>query len=246
MDASFIIPALNEEAYIVPCLEAIRNQVTDLQYEVIVVDNGSTDRTADLARAHEARVVPCPNRGIAKARNRGATESTGGVLVFVDADTLLPPDYLQTSWSYLKENPKVLGLMGRLELSGDDDYTKIINLLDDSIFRAMKAFKHPRLLGSNTVVRRESFFAVGGYPCVPSEDIALSRKLRKLGHLAYLPDLKVLTSARRLNKDQLNIVLYYAVRDLVTALKGRPNKPGGFQARLLKKLETLSSYKELR
>ena len=106
---SFVIPARNEEALIGEVLEAILASVAraahisrknlwlpDTGFEVIVVDDGSEDATAAIARAfaHEAGVqlVPCFGRTCAAARNAGAVTSTGRVLCFVDADTIIPPN----------------------------------------------------------------------------------------------------------------------------------------------------------
>lgn len=87
---SFIIPAHNEEGCLAATLEAIHAAARELQhdYEIIVVDDASTDRTADIAREHGATVVPVNNRQIAATRNAGARAAQGERLFFIDADTL--------------------------------------------------------------------------------------------------------------------------------------------------------------
>src|SRR5258708_2014695 len=94
---SIIIPAYNEEALLGGTLRALgaATDVLNLPHEVIVVDDGSADRTAEIARAHGARVVAVSVRHIAAARNAGAKVATGNLLVFVDADTLVSPEVLQ-------------------------------------------------------------------------------------------------------------------------------------------------------
>src|ERR1700746_1981800 len=94
MKLSVIIPAFNEEKFITGCVEKVlraleANRTNDLTAEVIVVDNNSTDRTAELARAAGATVVFEPVNQIARARNSGAAAATGDWLIFVDADS--PP-----------------------------------------------------------------------------------------------------------------------------------------------------------
>src|SRR5262245_2747605 len=88
---SFIVPAHNEEQLLGGTLRAIRAAAEAIgePFEVIVVDDASTDHTPDVARAHGARVVPVSHRKIAAARNAGARAARGDLFFFVDADTLV-------------------------------------------------------------------------------------------------------------------------------------------------------------
>ena len=89
---SVVVPAFNEEAYLASTLDSIHRAAADLlgradvHIETIVVDNGSSDQTAAVARDHGAKVVREPVQGISRARNVGARHAEGDVLVFVDAD----------------------------------------------------------------------------------------------------------------------------------------------------------------
>ncbi len=98
MNYSIVIPAFNEEHYIGATLKALRRAMTPLPYEgeIIVTDNRSTDRTPEIARKFGARVVYEPVNQISRARNTGAAHASGRLLVFVDADTLVPPTLLRT------------------------------------------------------------------------------------------------------------------------------------------------------
>ncbi|MDQ3186766.1 MAG: glycosyltransferase, partial [Pseudomonadota bacterium] len=94
MHLSIIIPAFNEERLIEHCLQSVSaslatNYKPDFTFEIIVVDNNSTDNTASLARQAGARVVFEPVNQIGRARNAGAAEATGDWLLFVDADSVL-------------------------------------------------------------------------------------------------------------------------------------------------------------
>ncbi len=103
MKASIVVPAFNEEAYLAAALGSIRaaaghlreHSDTDVDVEVIVVDNNSTDKTAAVARNEGATVVREPVQGIARARNTGARHAARDVLVFVDADVAVSPTLLQ-------------------------------------------------------------------------------------------------------------------------------------------------------
>jgi glycosyltransferase involved in cell wall biosynthesis len=93
MKISVVIPAYNESAYIPETLNRLNRAkecveaAGDASVEIIVVDNGSSDDTGELARRHGATVVFEPAKNIARARNRGALAASGDVLIFVDADT---------------------------------------------------------------------------------------------------------------------------------------------------------------
>ncbi len=90
---SFIVPAHDEEAAIAATVRAIRAAAASAQaaFEIIVVDDASSDRTAELAAAEGAQVLRIERRQIAAARNAGARAARGDTFVFVDADTLIAP-----------------------------------------------------------------------------------------------------------------------------------------------------------
>ncbi|MYK87101.1 MAG: glycosyltransferase family 2 protein, partial [Acidobacteria bacterium] len=97
---TLIIPAFNEEACLAPTLDSVHVATERLRarprvdVETIVVDNNSDDGTATVARNRGATVIHEPVQGIARARNTGARHATGDVLVFVDADVIVPPSLL--------------------------------------------------------------------------------------------------------------------------------------------------------
>jgi|GEM_PF-5627576 len=102
---SVIIPAYNEQVWLTRSLPALREAMHGLPWEgeVIVVDNNSTDQTAQVAREHGARVVFEPRNQISRARNAGARVARGRYLVFLDADTYLSRQLLQTALRNLDE-----------------------------------------------------------------------------------------------------------------------------------------------
>jgi glycosyltransferase involved in cell wall biosynthesis len=88
---SFVVPAHNEQSCLGRTLDAIHAsaRVVGEPYEIIVVDDASTDKTATVAREHGAHVIPVNHRQIAATRNAGARAATGDRLIFVDADTTI-------------------------------------------------------------------------------------------------------------------------------------------------------------
>ncbi len=111
---SVVIPARNEGRRIVHCLEALDKQSIDRgRYEVIVVDDGSEDDTADVAARHGARVVRQPRQGAAAARNHGIEEARGEVVLFTDADCI-PDEHWACRLSGPLIQPMVQGTVGRI------------------------------------------------------------------------------------------------------------------------------------
>jgi glycosyltransferase involved in cell wall biosynthesis len=89
MKLSFVIPAWNEEKLLGATIHSIQQSAMNHDFEIIVADDASDDRTAEIAREFGAEVVSCNNRQIGQTRNDGAKIATGNVLIFVDADTLV-------------------------------------------------------------------------------------------------------------------------------------------------------------
>ena len=97
MKISFVIPAYNEEGYLGECLASVRRELARGRYdaEVIVVNNASTDKTAEIARSFPGViVVDEPKKGLSQARHSGFAASSGDLIANVDADTILPKGWL--------------------------------------------------------------------------------------------------------------------------------------------------------
>ncbi len=108
---SIIIPAYNEENYIAKTLAYITKYAPNIAYEVIVVDNGSTDNTANLVKEKGAKVVSLPIGTIAAVRNKGVSASSGDILVFLDADILVTKEWqkgLDETIQQLSKNKKLI------------------------------------------------------------------------------------------------------------------------------------------
>src|SRR5438309_4492950 len=114
---TYIIPAHNEEAWVGRCVSAIRSAMESVGTvnEIIVVDDCSTDGTASIAQQHGARVVRVEHRHIAATRNAGAREARGDILFFVDADTLVSADVIQSALRTIREGAVGGGCVPRFE-----------------------------------------------------------------------------------------------------------------------------------
>lgn len=186
---SIVIPCLDEAPGIVGTLQALR-PLRERGHEVIVVDAG-TDGTDELARPHADQVLRAP-RGRAVQMNRGAEAAAGDVLLFLHADTRLPPFADRLIVDGLATGGRAWGRFD-VRLTGRGAAFRVIERL--MIWRS-------RLTGIATgdqaiFVARERFRAVGGYREIPlMEDIALSRALKRLGPPVCLRE-RVVTSTRR-------------------------------------------------
>lgn len=241
-DVSFIIPALNEELLIEKCLKSLRAQKTKLKSEIIVADGKSSDLTREISRRY-AKVVVCKRKGIANARNFGARFARGKVLVFVDADTTLERGYLQKIWNYFREHKKVVAVTGNLGYDFSRPFLKFLWVAGVVFMRLGSFFGNGRLTGSNLAIRRDAFRRVGGFPDVPSEDVAITSALRKFGQTKYFPSAKAFTSPRRFDRDSKGILMYYLSRDILTFAKTHSRI---FSPRFSRKFLKKTKYREIR
>src|SRR5947207_8507040 len=113
---SFIVPAYNEELELPATIAAIHQAARDQQYEIVVVDDASTDATAIVARDAGAKVVTINRRQIAAARNAGARHARGDILFFVDADTRINEKHVTGAIAALEEGCSGGG--ARIAMSG--------------------------------------------------------------------------------------------------------------------------------
>jgi rSAM/selenodomain-associated transferase 2 len=185
---SVIIPALNEQFGIAATLRAVFALGSGL--EVIVVDGGSEDGTADAAAREGARILQSERgRGVQLAK--GASEARGEVLWFVHADTLPHPDALAGIHAALGD-PGVAGGNFRLRFDGRTRAARFLNRLQG--LRAWLGWHY----GDNTIfVRRDVYWKIGGFRPYPLfEDADLVQRIRRAGRFVTLAG-PVTTSSRR-------------------------------------------------
>jgi glycosyltransferase involved in cell wall biosynthesis len=121
---SVVIPAYNHASFLPESIESVLAQ-THPHYDIIVVDDGSTDNTADVVRRYaDVRYVKQRNHGLAAARNRGFQESRGDYLVFLDADDHLLPHHFRTCLEALNAHPAIGWVCGDHRLFGEPDGTQ--------------------------------------------------------------------------------------------------------------------------
>lgn len=207
MDISVIIPTLNEAATIGETLRRLRSSGS---CEVIVVDGGSDDGTPELARP-QADLVLSAGRGRATQMNVGARAASGQVLLFLHADTVLPPDFPALLENALR-NPRVVGGRFDVRLDAEGRLFRIIETLMNLRSRVSRIATGDQAI----FVRSRTFLELGGYrEAELMEDLELSYRLKRQGELACLRE-PVVTSARRWQRDGIvrTIVLMWLLRFL--------------------------------
>jgi glycosyltransferase involved in cell wall biosynthesis len=191
---SIIIPAYNEESLLAATLRAVRDSADAAgePYELIVADDGSTDRTAEIARAEGAQVVSVRVRQIAAARNAGARVAKGDLLVFVDADTLVSPAVLEGAIAAVRAGAVGGGSAAQTD-SNDPPWGPPLMVFASWLMRTLGW-----AAGCFMFVRTDVFQRVGGFDEVyfASEEIHLSRAVKKHGPFVILRD-AVITSGRK-------------------------------------------------
>jgi glycosyltransferase involved in cell wall biosynthesis len=191
---SIIVPAHNEEVLLGATLDALAVAVREsgTAAEIVVVDDASTDRTAAIARDHGARVIGVNVRQIAAARNAGARAADGELLLFVDADTIVPPHMVRAAVETMRGGAVGGGACAVFE-PGAPRWAHRAIAVAALILRT--AGWAP---GCFIFARRDAFGRAGGFDerYFASEEIHLSRALKRVGRFVMLPD-NVLTSARK-------------------------------------------------
>jgi len=216
---TIIVPAHNEEALLAKTLRTLTTSATAIgeAYEIVVVNDGSTDRTVEIARDHGARVVSVNVRQIGAARNAGARAASGDRLVFVDADTLVPEVVLRKALDALRSGAVGGGAAARF----DDDHPA---WADGVMIAASWILGTARwAAGCFLFARRDAFERVGGFDerFFVSEEIHLSRALKKQGRFVIIPD-AVVTSGRKMKSHTPAQVVWQFLRMM---------RPGGTRTR---------------
>jgi glycosyltransferase involved in cell wall biosynthesis len=192
---SFVIPAHNEAALIDRTLSAIHASARMLAgpYEVIVVDDGSTDGTGDIARRQGAQVIPVSFRRIAATRNAGGRAAVGDVLFFVDADTVVTTPAVRAAVEALRRG----AVGGGAAVRFDGPVPLYATILE----RAVLPILLPLLKmapGCFLFCTRQAFLAAGGFDetLAWSEEVTFANRLKRLGRFVLLRE-AVVTSGRK-------------------------------------------------
>ncbi len=187
---SVIVPAYNEEERLGRLLEALQNQETG-DFEVIVVDDGSGDRTLEVARNSKARVFSNPHKGPAWQRNFGAKQAKGEIIVFTDADCVPPRQWLGEMVAPFR-NREIAGVSGTYRtLNSGSALARFEGYEIENRHRRMAARRYIDFVSTfSAAYRRDAFLKAGGFdasfPTSSGEDTELSFRLSEMGYKMVL------------------------------------------------------------
>lgn len=224
---SIVVPSYNEEKYLSNCLITIASQQFPKdQYEVIVVDNNSTDGTSEIAKKFGAKIIKEKKQGYVYSLQKGMSRAKGEIIAVVDADTELSSNWLEIIEKAFLD-PKVVAITGRVNL---DTKSKLLNFSTSalySLFLYISSFiEKPNLTGFNFAVRRDAFLKVGGLNTLfeMSPDVDLGIRLNEIGKVKVIDKLSVITSARRWEERFVPTLWEYAKGYVYTAWFRIPSK----------------------
>ena len=203
---SVVIPAYNEAQRITFCLSSLKKQTLREPYELIVIDNNSTDDTVHIAKRFTKRVYVEHAPGAGNARNAGILHAQSDLIVFVDADCIVPTDYLKKIIHIFTTHTDISGVSGPYEYADSGKlftwiwpngnyFTSLFSLL-------RRMFGVQPIIGGNLAIRRSALHDVGGFEktiqdVTHMDDLTLAIRLHH-NHLRVFfdPSLKILSYLR--------------------------------------------------
>lgn len=240
MKLSIIIPAYNEAAYIGKCLDSVIKAVTRTpdEIEIMVIDNASTDKTAAIAASYSGvKVFKETRQGTNFARQLGLDKCTGELIANIDADSILPNNWLSYALKKFQNNDQLVALSGPYVFY---DFKYIWRVLSKFYFwLAYPVFvinnrlwnKGGAIMGGNVVIKKSALEQVGGYNTALKfygDDTDTAQRLNKVGQVKFDYNFKILSSGRRFKKEGgVSTTYRYIINHIWMSLFNKPfNKNG--------------------
>lgn len=234
---SFVVPAFDEQVLISACLESIIREYhrTDVPMEIIVVDNGSTDRTCVIVMGLMESVAGFPSvplrlvheyrKGVVHARQRGARFARYDLIACVDADNTLPEGWLRAAFAAMAD-PNIVCASGPAIYTEMGPVVRALSWGFYGLARAAHKFLGPMVQGGNYLIRRSAFERAGGYDLnyeFFGEDTATARRLARVGQVILVPGMWCHFSGRRMSAQGLvRTTARYVLNYLWVTLFDRP------------------------
>jgi glycosyltransferase involved in cell wall biosynthesis len=238
MRTSFIIPAYNEENYIGGCLDAILRATRtvgyrDGDYEIIVVDNHSTDDTDAIVTRHPGVIlIHEARRGANRARETGFESSHGDFVAFLDADTMISAEWLERAEKEFAHNRGLVCVSGpfifydlplavRILIKIFDGISYVVYFINSSLLH-----KTSVIMGGAAMIRHDALQKIGGHNVnlkFYGDDADLAMRLNKIGKVKFSSRFSVQSSGRRLAKEgAFTMGLRYGLNYFWVTLLGKP------------------------
>jgi glycosyltransferase involved in cell wall biosynthesis len=225
---SVVVPAYNEAALLGSCLDSLLAQDYHGHYEIIVVDNNSTDATADVARSRGVTVVHEPKPGVCSARQCGTTAARGEIVVSTDADTTFGSDWLSQIDRAFRDDPARVAVAGPCRFADPPWWGRVYTGVLFTVV-SIVATLTGRILyvtATNIAFRKSEWPGYDTEATQGGDELDVLRRLRSRGPVAFLHSNPTFTSSRRLHRGlAYNIVVtclyYYVLGYALNRLTGR-------------------------
>lgn len=210
-----VVPAYNEESSIEICLQSLKNQDYKGPLEITVIDNNSTDSTADIARRAGCTVIHESRQGYNFAIKRGFDDATGDIIACTDADTRVPSDWISRIVTILSKNSSAVACSGTFSFLDGPFWLKCVGILGRLNYH---------LAGANMAVLRSAYQQCGGISLKVNlgADVDLGIRLKKFGKVIIDRSLVVETSSRRFQCAFWETIVRYYLNDASLLLRGKP------------------------
>jgi len=201
MKVSVVIPVFNEEKLIVRCLTALENQ-TEKPFEIIVVDNNSTDKTVEIAKTFPTKIISEKKQGMIYARNAGFNYAKGDVIARIDADTVIPNTWIKEIKEHFETDPNLIALSGPTFFE-DAKFNRLL-IVEPALIASWKIiFGHDLLYGPNYAVGKKAWEKVKNTVCLNDKkvhedfDMTIHLGRLKMGRIFFDKNFSVQVSERR-------------------------------------------------
>jgi glycosyltransferase involved in cell wall biosynthesis len=225
---SVVVPAHNEENFLGDCLDSLLDQDFSGAYEIIVVDNNSTDRTAEVARARGVRVVSETRPGVCWARQAGTLAAGGEIVVSTDADTVYGRDWLSRFDAGFHADPAAVAVAGPCRFV---DAPRWGRLYASGLFRSVNVLfrvtgRVPYVAAANIAFRKAAWHGYDTNATQGGDELGLLRSLRKRGKVLFDAANPVFTSSRRMRRGlaynvAVTFLFYYVIGYSLNRMSGR-------------------------
>ena len=196
------------------CLVSLKNQEACDDFEIIVVDGGSSDATVKIAKRYADKVVVSQERSPSIQRNLGAKMATGRFLAFIDADTVASESWLEGIVEAFQDQNVacVTGPLFPLERIKRPYLYSLTNILQKILVR----INYPLFWGASCAFRTDAFWKIEGFDekLLTSEDHDISLRIRRIGKVAFNDDISAFTSHRKFLENERKAFFFY-IRDIL-------------------------------
>lgn len=209
---SVVVAAFNEEKDLPKCLKAIVNQdFPKEEYEIIVVDNNSIDKTAQIAKGFGAKVIREKRQGNTFAVSTGMNAATGDLIAMTDADTVVFPDWLKNI-AQIFSDKDIVAVTGTADFGTKNKvFNEISELTYEAFLKLNFTLGKPHVTGFNLIVRADAYHKIGGIneQFTMSPDVDLGLRLGQIGKVVFSNKVRATTSFRRWQENPLKTLKTY-------------------------------------